>query len=248
MQSSRDSPQRGPGPGPQARERATECPPRSAPGRCPCRCIHGRPRWRRAASPAPPGGGRSGPGEGRDERVLALVEPVRLHRGNAEVLRHLSTCIDDLELHGTGLERARPARSADGPRRRRPGRRPPAPRSPPASISSVSHRTATEVSRPPLYARTTRLLILFDPFPSPYRAHASEPPHGSTRREPYASTPPPRTPSPELVVDIPARAERRSARSPPPGPSEATTRMVSSPATVPRTPGNALRSIAEATT
>ncbi len=47
---------------------------------------------------------------------------------------------------------------------------------------------------------------------------------------------------------MPATAASRSATAAPPEASEATTRTVSSPATVPITPGNPLRSSAEPTT
>ena len=52
-------PSRAPAPAPPGRAPAPPRRSRSAPGRCPCRCSRGPPRWRRARGPRPPGAWRS---------------------------------------------------------------------------------------------------------------------------------------------------------------------------------------------
>ena len=151
MQSSRrQAPDAGPGPGPRGREPGRGCPPRSGPGRCPCPCSRGPRRRRRDAGPRRPGGGRS-PAATAPRRAGTCPRSGRWPRGRARRSPRPSPpgrrprSASTAPAARARLRMASQSSPLAGPGRRRRPRRPPRHRG-----SSISHRTATEVSSPPL--------------------------------------------------------------------------------------------------
>ena len=125
-------------------------PPRSAPGRCPCRCSRGRPTSHRAVGPRPPGAARS-PGATRPRPTgIPLVSSVRLQGRDAELLGQLAPCVDHHRLDRSGGQGPGPygipvltATIAAWPTST-------ATATTSTPSFSMSQRTATDVSRPPL--------------------------------------------------------------------------------------------------
>ena len=77
---------------------------RSGPGRCPCRCSRGRPRRLLALGDLDQELRDERPGQGRRQRVDALVERVGLQVGPAEVGHEALAGIDDVGPCGAGAD------------------------------------------------------------------------------------------------------------------------------------------------